>query len=213
MTGAGSITDVPGIRVGQAQRVGDGWLTGTTVVLPPREGAVAGGDVRVDEFGWARVKREGRHMLQRPAHAGGGVLERRGVRGDAELVGREVMGEGGTHAEPEGIARGEHDGGGAAEGGDLRDHVDELEGRPGLELGAAPTTGFAGPPPPLHGGGCKPRDRAFGADHDFAGWDVRQVAFAEADDVEPGGHAASFATALRAAEAMALPPRRPRSVR
>jgi L-aminopeptidase/D-esterase-like protein len=31
----GSITDVPGIRVGQAQRIGDGWLTGVTVVLPP----------------------------------------------------------------------------------------------------------------------------------------------------------------------------------
>jgi len=41
-----SITDVDGIRVGQAQRVGDGWLTGTTVVLPPPEGAVAGVDVR-----------------------------------------------------------------------------------------------------------------------------------------------------------------------
>jgi len=41
-----SITDVPGIRVGQAQRVGEGWLTGTTVVLPGPEGAVAGVDVR-----------------------------------------------------------------------------------------------------------------------------------------------------------------------
>ncbi|HYH33965.1 MAG TPA: P1 family peptidase [Nocardioides sp.] len=41
-----SITDVPGIRVGHAQRVGDGWLSGTTVVLPPAEGAVGGVDVR-----------------------------------------------------------------------------------------------------------------------------------------------------------------------
>ena len=41
-----SITDVDGIRVGQAQRVGDGWLTGVTVVLPPAAGAVAGVDVR-----------------------------------------------------------------------------------------------------------------------------------------------------------------------
>jgi L-aminopeptidase/D-esterase-like protein len=31
----GSITDVPGVRVGQAQRIGDGWLSGVTVVLPP----------------------------------------------------------------------------------------------------------------------------------------------------------------------------------
>lgn len=43
---AGSITDVPGIRVGQAERTGDGWLTGVTVVVPPAEGAVAGVDVR-----------------------------------------------------------------------------------------------------------------------------------------------------------------------
>ncbi|WP_203336878.1 P1 family peptidase [Nocardioides limicola] len=41
-----AITDVPGIRVGHAHRVGDGWLTGTTVVLPPSTGAVAGVDVR-----------------------------------------------------------------------------------------------------------------------------------------------------------------------
>ncbi|MDF8262802.1 P1 family peptidase [Luteipulveratus flavus] len=38
--------DVPGIRVGHAQRIGDGWLTGTTCVLAPDEGAVAGVDVR-----------------------------------------------------------------------------------------------------------------------------------------------------------------------
>ncbi|WP_172465465.1 P1 family peptidase, partial [Arthrobacter sp. Hiyo1] len=29
------ITDVPGIRVGHVQRIGDGWLSGVTVVLPP----------------------------------------------------------------------------------------------------------------------------------------------------------------------------------
>ena len=43
---AGSITDVPGIRVGQAERIDDGWLSGVTVVLPPPDGAVAGVDVR-----------------------------------------------------------------------------------------------------------------------------------------------------------------------
>jgi L-aminopeptidase/D-esterase-like protein len=43
---AGSITDVPGIRVGQAERTDDGWLSGVTVVLPPSDGAVAGVDVR-----------------------------------------------------------------------------------------------------------------------------------------------------------------------
>lgn len=41
-----AITDVPGIRVGQAERVGDGWLTGVTVVVPPADGAIAGVDVR-----------------------------------------------------------------------------------------------------------------------------------------------------------------------
>jgi L-aminopeptidase/D-esterase-like protein len=31
----GSITDVPGVRVGHVQKTGGGWLTGVTVVLPP----------------------------------------------------------------------------------------------------------------------------------------------------------------------------------
>jgi putative pantetheine hydrolase len=41
-----TLTDVPGIRVGHAHRRGDGWLTGTTVVLAPEGGACAGVDVR-----------------------------------------------------------------------------------------------------------------------------------------------------------------------
>ncbi|MFF8813338.1 P1 family peptidase [Streptomyces pactum] len=40
------LTDVVGLRVGHAQRTGDGWLTGTTVVLTPDSGAVAAVDVR-----------------------------------------------------------------------------------------------------------------------------------------------------------------------
>lgn len=43
--GIGSITDVPGVRVGHAHRAGRGWLTGTTVVAVA-QGAVAGVDVR-----------------------------------------------------------------------------------------------------------------------------------------------------------------------
>lgn len=39
------ITDVPGIRVGHVQRIGDGWLSGVTVVLPP-PGTVGSVDVR-----------------------------------------------------------------------------------------------------------------------------------------------------------------------
>ncbi|TVL94472.1 P1 family peptidase [Streptomyces sp. SAJ15] len=41
-----ALTDVAGLRVGHAQRTGDGWLTGTTVVLAPEGGAVAAVDVR-----------------------------------------------------------------------------------------------------------------------------------------------------------------------
>lgn len=41
-----SLHDVPGVRVGQVQRLGDGWLTGVTCVLAPDVGAVAGVDVR-----------------------------------------------------------------------------------------------------------------------------------------------------------------------
>src|SRR4051794_10625489 len=43
--GWGAITDVPGVRVGHATRVGGGWLTGVTVVLPP-PGTGGGVDVR-----------------------------------------------------------------------------------------------------------------------------------------------------------------------
>jgi putative pantetheine hydrolase len=41
-----SLTDVAGVRVGHTRRCGDGWLSGTTVVLAPDGGAVAGVDVR-----------------------------------------------------------------------------------------------------------------------------------------------------------------------
>ncbi len=41
----GCITDVPGVRVGHAQRVGRGWRTGTTAILLPPD-AVCGVEVR-----------------------------------------------------------------------------------------------------------------------------------------------------------------------
>ena len=41
----GCLTDVPGVRVGHAQRVGRGWRTGTTVVLLP-DNTVGGVEVR-----------------------------------------------------------------------------------------------------------------------------------------------------------------------
>jgi len=41
----GSVETVPGVRVGGSQRTADGWLTGTTVIVPP-PGTVTGVDVR-----------------------------------------------------------------------------------------------------------------------------------------------------------------------
>jgi L-aminopeptidase/D-esterase-like protein len=41
-----SLVDVVGLRVGHAQRVGEGWLSGSTVVLTGTAGAVGGVDVR-----------------------------------------------------------------------------------------------------------------------------------------------------------------------
>lgn len=41
----GSLTDVPGVRVGQVHKIGAGWLTGVTVVLPPA-GTVGSVDVQ-----------------------------------------------------------------------------------------------------------------------------------------------------------------------
>lgn len=41
----GALTDVPDVLVGQVQRVGDGWLTGVTVVVPP-PGTFGAVDVR-----------------------------------------------------------------------------------------------------------------------------------------------------------------------
>ncbi|WKK21409.1 P1 family peptidase [Streptomyces olivoreticuli] len=41
-----ALTDVPGLRVGHAHRIGDGALTGTTVVLTAGGGAIAAVDVR-----------------------------------------------------------------------------------------------------------------------------------------------------------------------
>ena len=41
-----SLVDISGLRVGHHQHVGRGWLTGTTVVLGPPGGMVAGVDVR-----------------------------------------------------------------------------------------------------------------------------------------------------------------------
>src|SRR6476469_7186854 len=43
--GMGTLSDVPGVRVGHVERTADGWLTGVTVVLPP-PGTVGSVDVQ-----------------------------------------------------------------------------------------------------------------------------------------------------------------------
>lgn len=43
--GHGAITDVPGIQLGHSQRIGNGWLSGVSVVLPP-PGTIGSVDVR-----------------------------------------------------------------------------------------------------------------------------------------------------------------------
>jgi L-aminopeptidase/D-esterase-like protein len=62
------ITDVAGVRVGHAQRVGPAWCTGTTVVLPPR-GTVAGVDVRGGAPGTRETDALAPHRLVREVHA------------------------------------------------------------------------------------------------------------------------------------------------
>ncbi|WP_111765626.1 P1 family peptidase [Nakamurella deserti] len=46
MSRTGGLADVVGLRVGHRTAAGDGWLTGTTVVLAPPGGMVAGVDIR-----------------------------------------------------------------------------------------------------------------------------------------------------------------------
>lgn len=58
------ITDVAGVLVGQAERIGDGWLTGVTVVVPP-----AGSVVAVDVRGGGPGTRETDVLAAGIAHA------------------------------------------------------------------------------------------------------------------------------------------------
>ena len=79
------LTDVPGIRVGHHQRIGRGWRTGTTVVLPPPE-TLAAVDVRGGEALGPRPYRE-----PRPARVL--ALDREQPLGDRHGVARGLAGE------------------------------------------------------------------------------------------------------------------------
>ncbi|MCU4184955.1 P1 family peptidase [Acidiferrimicrobium sp. IK] len=70
-----SIVDVDGLRVGHHTRTGNGWLTGTTVVVGPPEGMVGGVDVRGGGPGTRETDVLGLTTAQTPVHAvvlGGG---------------------------------------------------------------------------------------------------------------------------------------------
>ncbi|WP_245644404.1 P1 family peptidase [Nocardioides jensenii] len=91
-----SITDVPGIRVGQAERIGDGWLSGTTVVLAPPDGAVGGVDVRGGGPGTRETDLlDPRNLVER-VHAivlsGGSALGLASVDGVAQRLLRDGIG-------------------------------------------------------------------------------------------------------------------------
>lgn len=63
-----SVTDVPGVSVGHHQRLGDGWATGTTVVLVP-DGATAAVDGRGGAPGTRETDLLAPENLVRRAHA------------------------------------------------------------------------------------------------------------------------------------------------
>lgn len=96
-----SLVDAGGLRVGHAQRSGEGWLSGTTVILPAPSGAVAGVDVRGGAPGTRETDLlDPRNLVDR-VHAlvlsGGsafglasahGVMERLAEQGTGRAVGR-----------------------------------------------------------------------------------------------------------------------------
>lgn len=91
-----SLADVTGLRVGHEQRVGDGWLTGTTCVLAPDTGAVCGVDVRGGGPGTRETDLlDPRNMVER-VHAitltGGSAYGLAAASGVADALGRDGVG-------------------------------------------------------------------------------------------------------------------------
>ncbi len=85
----GALSDVAGVRVGHSQRIGDGWLTGVTVVLPPPR-TIAGVDVRGAAPG--TIETEGLDPRAMSPRADGIVLA--GGSYKAYLPGDKLTGEG-----------------------------------------------------------------------------------------------------------------------
>ncbi|MDR6974827.1 L-aminopeptidase/D-esterase-like protein [Streptomyces sp. 3330] len=141
-----ALTDVAGLRVGHATRHGDGWLTGTTVVLAPEGGAVAAVDVRGGGPGTKETDAlDPRNVVQRVEAivlTGGsayGLDAASGVMAWLEEQGRGVpVGPEPTHVVPVVPAACVFD---LARGGDFRARPDAATGRAAVEAAAASVPG------------------------------------------------------------------------
>ncbi|CAL9473016.1 P1 family peptidase [Streptomyces sp. enrichment culture] len=141
-----ALTDVAGLRVGHATRTGDGWLTGTTVVLAPEGGAVAAVDVRGGGPGTKETDAlDPRNVVQRieavvltggsayGLDAASGVMAWLEERGRGVSVGPEP-----THVVPVVPAACVFD---LGRGGDFRARPDAATGRAAVEAAAASELG------------------------------------------------------------------------
>ncbi|MEU5281980.1 P1 family peptidase [Streptomyces asoensis] len=141
-----ALTDVAGIRVGHATLTGDGWLTGTTVVLAPEGGAVAAVDVRGGGPGTKETDAlDPRNVVQRVEAivlTGGsayGLDAASGVMGWLEEQGRGVrVGPQPTHVVPVVPAACVFD---LGRGGDFRARPGVATGRAAVEAAAASAAG------------------------------------------------------------------------
>ncbi|MFF8032433.1 MULTISPECIES: P1 family peptidase [unclassified Streptomyces] len=143
---ADALTDVAGLRVGHATRTGDGWLTGTTVVLAPEGGAVAAVDVRGGGPGTKETDAlDPRNLVQRAEAivlTGGsayGLDAASGVMAWLEERGRGVrVGPDPAHVVPVVPAACVFD---LGRGGDFRARPDAATGRAAVEAAAASEPG------------------------------------------------------------------------
>ncbi|WCN06784.1 P1 family peptidase [Streptomyces sp. M92] len=141
-----ALTDVPGLLVGHATRRGDGWLTGTTVVLAPEDGAVAAVDVRGGGPGTKETDAlDPRNLVQRVQAlvlTGGsayGLDAASGVMAWLEERGRGVrVGPDPAHVVPVVPAACVFD---LGRGGDFRARPDAATGRAAVEAAHASTPG------------------------------------------------------------------------
>ncbi|MFF0464269.1 P1 family peptidase [Streptomyces mexicanus] len=141
-----ALTDVAGLRVGHATRRGEGWLTGTTVVLAPPGGAVAAVDVRGGGPGTKETDALDPRNLVRTVEAvvltGGsayGLDAASGVMAWLEEQGRGVrVGPDPSHVVPVVPAACVFD---LGRGGDFRARPDAAVGRQAVEAAAASEPG------------------------------------------------------------------------